>query len=272
MKSTSEDFEEVSGFYSWSRDYWIDLSRSATGEKNNVLNFGYWLGEGELLCDAQMNLFRLIQDYLGVPAAGDRGVEIGCGIGGYAVRVLQQYPVSLTCYDLLEDHLALARDYAREHAVADRLTTVQGNAMDMARFNDGELDFGYCIESSFHYSEKQKFFNEVHRVLKPGGSFVYADISCEDIAGIGFRSGNYFSPRQELEDQIRQAGFDILEHRDIGDQVYLPLNRHIRDFNNRQFAGMKKPKLARYWELVSTNYAQLHASGKMGYQIYKLQK
>ena len=208
-------------------------------------------------------------------SASDRGVEIGCGIGGYAVRLLERTPVELTCYDLLDEHLSLTRSYAESRSVDERLHTIQGNSMNMENFADGSLDFMYCVESSFHYDEKQKFFNEVARVLKPGATFVYADISCEDVSRITFKSGNHFSAKSELEGYITNAGMDIVEHRDIGGQVYEPLQRYTEYFNDELLsepAGSSNAKVGKYWDLVLNNYTKLYLQGKMGYQVFKLRK
>jgi SAM-dependent methyltransferase len=145
----------------------------------------------------------------------------------------------------------------------------------MSFFDDNALDFVYCIESSFHYDEKQKFFNEVCRVMKPGAIFVYADISCENVAKIAFKSGNHFSSKRELDNYITAAGMDIIEHRDIGNEVYEPLQRFTAWFNDELLqapTGSGKAKVGRYWDLVNSNYTKLYRQGLMGYQIYKLRK
>jgi len=265
--------DQINNFYGWIRDYLADLSASPEGELTHAINFGYWPPGTKNLYDAQIAFFDLIVSMLEPLHAGDHGVEIGCGIGGYSVRLLQQHPVKLTCYDLLEEHLSLTRDYAAINKVDERLHTIQGNSMDMSHFDNNVLDFVFCIESSFHYDEKQKFFNEVCRVMKPGATFVYADISCEDVSKIAFKSGNHFSSRAELDNYITSAGMSIIEHRDIGPQVYEPLQQYTEYFNDELLhatADSGKAKVGRYWDLVNSNYTKLYRRGLMGYQIYKL--
>jgi len=276
LNNRQDDFIEIDEFYSWIRDYWADLSSSPEGDRTNVLNFGYWPPGCESLFDAQQAFFDTVVSLLGQIPADAQGVEVGCGIGGFAARLLERYSCRLICFDLLELHLELTRRHAERKGVADRLQTVQGNSMDMAQFSEDKLDFVYCIESSFHYDEKQKFFDAVHRAMKPDAGFVFADISREDHARISFRSGNHFSSRQELDDYVTNAGFRIVAHQDIGNAVYGPLHEYIRVYNRSRFSpsepGRKKSKVARYWELVLNNYAQLNSQDLMGYQIYKLQK
>ncbi|MDG1850827.1 MAG: methyltransferase domain-containing protein [Gammaproteobacteria bacterium] len=275
MEPNHEDSDQINQFYQWIRGYLADLSRSADGELSHAINFGYWEAGCKNLFDAEMAFFELILSMLSPLEQGDHGVEIGCGIGGYAARLLERCPVQLTCYDLLEEHLQLTRQFAETKAVAERLRTIQGNSMEMDTFSDDSLDFIYCVESSFHYDEKQKFFNEVQRVLKPGATFVYADISCEDVSKITFKSGNHFSAKTELDDYLKNANLVIVEHRDIGGQVYRPLQEYTEYFNDELLdapAGSNKAKVGKYWDLVLNNYTKLFNKGLMGYQVYKVQK
>ena len=275
MNSQHESSDQINEFYRWIRDYLADLSRATDGELSHAINFGYWTPSCKNLFDAEMAFFDLVVDMLSPLAAGDHGVEIGCGIGGYAARLLEKHPVNLSCYDLLEEHLLLTRKFAEEKSVGDRLTTIQGNSMEMDNFENDSLDFVYCIESSFHYDEKQKFFNEVSRVLKPGATFVYADISCEDSAKVTFKSGNHFSAKGEFNTFLKDAGLKIIEHRDIGAQVYSPLQKYTEYFNDELLdapAGSDKAKVGKYWDLVLNNYTKLFSQGLMGYQVYKIKK
>ena len=275
MNSAPEHSEQINHFYRWIRSYLAELSRATDGEISHAINFGYWEADCTNLYDAQLAFFNLIKNFLSPLEQDHHGVEVGCGIGGYAIRLLQSSPINLTCYDLLNEHLSITREYAQEKGVEDRLNTIQGNSMNMTSIADESLDFMYCVESSFHYDEKQKFFNEVYRVLKPGASFVYADITCEDVSRITFKSGNHFSGREELDQCITTAGLNIIEHRDIGDQVYVPLQRYTEYFNDellQEPAGSDKAKVGKYWDLVLNNYTKLHKKNQMGYQVYKTRK
>ena len=275
MKLTEEEARQIHQFYGWIRDYLADLSRSTTGDLSHAINFGYWPNTCENLYDAQMAFCDLIAELLSPLEEGMHGVEVGCGIGGYAIRLLEKHPVELICYDLLQEHLDITRRYAEKKSVEDRLHTIQGNSMNMESIEDNSLDFMYSVESSFHYDEKQKFFNEVFRVLKPGAVFAYADISCEDISRIAFKDGNHFSSKLELDEYINTAGLTIDQHRDIGEQVYEPLYDYTARFNDEILdapPGSTKAKVGKYWDLVNSNYTKLYRQGKMGYQVYRLSK
>lgn len=266
LESMEDLVREVGDFYAWSRDYWIDLGRRADGAGSGMLNFGLWEEHTGNMFDAQENLRRLIVRCLGALPPGARGLEIGCGIGGAAIRFAQEREVALTCMDLVPAQLEIGRKLARTAGVEGRIEFRQGSSMDMP-FQNGAFDFSYCIESSFHYPDKPAFFRENFRVLKPGAVAVVADITCENNSLVTFRKGNYFCSVEETRQLMHESGFAVEEIVRIGDRVFHPLRAYVEKFN----AG-RRDKLCRYWNLVLKNYAELCDQGSMGYEIFVLRK
>ncbi|MFN7087837.1 MAG: SAM-dependent methyltransferase [Burkholderiales bacterium] len=257
---------EVGDFYAWSRNYWMDLGRDAAGTASGMLNFGLWDAATVRMFDAQENLVRLVFERLGALPPGAQGLEIGCGIGGAAIRLARAREVRLTCMDLVPEQIAIARGLAEAAGVGGRIVFRQGSSMAMP-FADASFDFSYCIESSFHYPDKPAFFRENHRVLKPGATALLADITCEDNSLVAFRKGNYFCAVEETRRLVREAGFAVVETVHIGERVFRPLLDYVEAYN----AG-RRDKLCRYWNVVLKNYAKLAAQGKMGYEIFVLRK
>jgi SAM-dependent methyltransferase len=82
---------------------------------------------------------RALNEYLPRPPA--RVLDCGGGPERYAIELARQgYDVVL--FDLSAGNLALAREKAAEAGVA--LTFVQGTALDLSRFADGEFDAVLC--------------------------------------------------------------------------------------------------------------------------------
>lgn len=257
---------DVGDFYAWSRGYWIDLGRDRDGECSGMLNFGLWEENTDKMFDAQEKLRQLIVRCLGELPSGSRGLDIGCGIGGAAIRLTQQADVAMTCMDLVSDQLEIGQRLAEKAGMAGRVAFCPGSSMNMP-FQDDAFDFSYCIESSFHYPDKRAFFRENFRILKPGAVAVVADITCEDNAQVAFRKGNYFPALAEMRQLMGEAGFLVEDVVRIGDRVFHPLLSYVEKFN----AG-RRDKLRRYWNLVLKNYAALFDRGKMGYDIFVLRK
>lgn len=258
---------EISHFYETIRDYWALLSRSADGKPSNMLNFGYWPATTAHLYDAQQCFVREI--WMALPDRGKLrlGLEIGCGIGGVCISLLRGNPaLAMTGVDISSQQLALAQQNARTAGVEPRLALVKGSSMDLPCGNDA-FDFTLCLESTFHYEDKKRFFAENFRVLSPGGYAVVADITCEDASKVRFRRGNHFEPRQAYLDYAREAGFRVESVKDLGPAVYRPLHDWIKTFNRE-----RRVPSGKYWSVVLNNYEELAAMGLMGYHLFLLHK
>lgn len=262
----NDSVAQVGDFYAWIRDYWTEMGRNKDGACSGMLNFGLWKENTATMFDAQESLRQLVANCLGTLPLGARGLDIGCGIGGAAIRLVQERDVALTCMDLVPTQLAIARESAIKAGVADRMGFRVGNSMDMP-FQDGIFDFSYCLESSFHYADKLAFFRENCRVLKPGAVAVVADITCEDNSLVSFRNGNDFCAVEELRNLMIESGFLVEDVIPIGDRVFKPLQVYVENFSFGQ-----RDKLRRYWNLVLKNYSALFDRGEMGYEIFILRK
>lgn len=232
-----------------------------------MLNFGYWLDSSDDLYRAQYNLLEKVRSNINCDSSDATGLEIGCGIGGISIGMLKSMQsLHMTSIDISREQLDIAHQNAIESGVWSRLRLAECSSMALP-FDSGHFDFTLCVESSFHYEDKVAFFEENFRVLKPGGQAVLADITCEDNEGVAFRRGNHFERRDYYIALAESAGFRVESVEDIGQSVYQPLLRHIRDYNKRQ-----KEASGKYWSVVLRNYARLADLGTMGYHIFRLRK
>lgn len=123
-------------------------------------------------------------------------LEVSCGRGGGAAFLARSFsPRRYVGIDLSEQNVRLAQ--VRESAA--NLEFEVGDAEALAA-PDASFDVVVNIEASHLYDDRKAFFSEVHRVLKPGGRFCYVD---------GCWRGD------DLEPDLRAAGFELLERRDI---------------------------------------------------------
>jgi phthiocerol/phenolphthiocerol synthesis type-I polyketide synthase E len=106
------------------------------------------------------------------PIEGRRVLDVGCGRGG-AVHVLTHFfaPAGVTGLDLSP----AAIDFCRRAHRHPRVRFELGDAEHLPFANDS-LDVVINIESSHTYPNIQSFYDEVWRVLVPGGYFLYTDV------------------------------------------------------------------------------------------------
>lgn len=107
-----------------------------------------------------------------VDMAGKSVLEVSCGRGGgasYAMRYLK--PKHYVGLDLSPTNIA----FCRKQYDHEGLEFVEGDADDLP-FDDEEFDIVVNIEASNGYDSVPIFFEQVHRVLKPGGHLFFADL------------------------------------------------------------------------------------------------
>ncbi|MDA0989160.1 MAG: class I SAM-dependent methyltransferase [Verrucomicrobia bacterium] len=107
---------------------------------------------------------------------GKAVLEVGCGRGGGASYVARYHkPSKLTAMDYSEHAVAWCR---RRHR-APNLRFIVGDALSLP-FPDGTFDAILNVESSHCYASMPTFLREVARVLRPGGTFLFADLRSAD--------------------------------------------------------------------------------------------
>lgn len=107
-----------------------------------------------------------------VPLKGLDVLEVGCGRGGgtsYIARYLA--PNSIKGFDLCRK----AIDFCNRYYSIERLSFCCADALNIPYTNDN-FDAVINVESSHRYSNMERFLDEVHRILKPGGYFLFADL------------------------------------------------------------------------------------------------
>lgn len=95
--------------------------------------------------------------------------DVGCGSGAMLCEVLKDRPDWVGYgLDISEVAIDYARRLARHKGVATRATLQTGCLMDLP-FADSSLDVLIASEVVEHLPEPQRVFNELSRVLAPGG-------------------------------------------------------------------------------------------------------
>jgi SAM-dependent methyltransferase len=142
---------------------------------------------------------QLYQHALGAVVLREKDVlEVGSGRGGgasYVSRYLR--PLSVTGLDFSQQ----AVDLCNRHRKAPGLAFTCGDAQAMP-FPDSSFDAVLNIESSHCYPSMGKFLAEVHRVLRLGGSFLFADLRSCDGLGTLHRQFEASPLTLEREDDI----------------------------------------------------------------------
>jgi ubiquinone/menaquinone biosynthesis C-methylase UbiE len=106
-----------------------------------------------------------------VDLSGKRVLEVSCGAGGGASYIVRNLgPASYTGLDLNPASI----EKCRERHKLPGLDFVQGDAENLP-FPNQSFDAVINVEASHQYPHFPRFLEEVARVLRPGGYFLYTD-------------------------------------------------------------------------------------------------
>jgi len=133
-------------------------------------------GEGWLSPGGNEELERLLD---GIEIQGKSILDIGVGAGGPALALLNKFGAGhVTGIDVEQPVIDRALELAKAHGLQDRLELhcVQPGPLP---FTDEKFDVVFSKDSFIHIAEKRTLFDEVHRVLRPSGIFVFSDWCCD---------------------------------------------------------------------------------------------
>ncbi|MCL4528425.1 MAG: class I SAM-dependent methyltransferase [Chloroflexi bacterium] len=169
---------------------------------------------------------------------GDSVLEIAPGAGYLSIELSKLGKYKITGIDISKDLVEIASRNAKEAGVD--IDFQQGNVSNMP-FHENEFNFIICVLAFKNFKEPLKALEEMHRVLKPGGTALIMDLNrnasmkvtktvAENmgikgikayIAGAIQKQGAY--TRKEFETFISQTEFKkfVIKDTDIGFSIYL---------------------------------------------------
>ena len=109
-------------------------------------------------------------------AASDHLLDVGSGIGGPARYFADRFGCRVTGIDLTAEFCAVARQVTQMMGLDDRVAIHEGNAL-ATPFEAASFDGAYSMNVSMNIADKDGFYREIHRVLKPGGWLVLSEIA-----------------------------------------------------------------------------------------------
>ena len=144
-------------------------------------------------------------------------LDIGCGIGGPARYFARTFGCKVTGVDLTNEYIEVARMLTGKVGLSHKIDFECQDATSL-KYDDSKFDMAWALNVTMNIKDRTGFYSEVHRVLRPGGSFAISEI------GQGRQGDPYYPlpwarnpeysflvPPEEMRRLLEDAGFRILE-------------------------------------------------------------
>lgn len=194
-----------------------------------LMNYGYSDQKKEVPLseeDAQDRYSVQLYHHLAIETElkGKDVVEIGCGRGGGLSYIARNFaPSTVKGIDLTHKSI----DFCKNQYDTENLTFEQGDAQELSLANNS-FDVVFNVESSHRYPNFQSFINEVVRVLRPGGHFLFTDL-------------RFDSDYDEMRKIVDASGLEMVKERFINDEVVEALE--LDDARRRELIERLAPKI-----------------------------
>jgi ubiquinone/menaquinone biosynthesis C-methylase UbiE len=169
-------------------------------DHSDFLNFGYWLEDTQSPREACENLMEKLLDF--IPEQRGTILDVACGKGATTRYLLKYYkPENVTGINISDKQLRICR----KNAPRCNFSLMDATQL---KFPDNSFDNIICVEAAFHFDTRDRFLQEVHRVLKPGGRLVLSDL----IAIVSpwarlLPAANYVRDLSEYKEKCLRANF-----------------------------------------------------------------
>jgi ubiquinone/menaquinone biosynthesis C-methylase UbiE len=188
------------------------------------LHWGYW-DASSAADDFAAAAERLSQIMIGKTriAAGERFVDLGCGVGQPAVKLAKARGCLVDGVTISGFQQQSATARAQAEGLGDRLRFIHGSALEIP-CADQTYDGGWFFESIFHMGQRDAL-REAARVLKPAATLVLTDLpilpyTTEDFMDfVREHIHSSFVAKEDYPGLLADAGFELVGIDDITENV-----------------------------------------------------
>ncbi|MEL7036468.1 MAG: methyltransferase domain-containing protein [Cyanobacteria bacterium J06592_8] len=138
------------------------------------IHYGIYQQADEPIHDASQRTVDTIAQTLENLNQNSRVIDLGAGYGGAARYLAKTYGCQVSCLNLSEVQNERNRKLNQEQALADLVEVTQGS-FEQIPYPDNSFDIVWSQDAILHSSDRRHVFEEIKRILKPGGELIFTD-------------------------------------------------------------------------------------------------
>ena len=167
-----------------------------------------------------------------------RVLDVGSGVGGTSRCLAREFGCHVSGIDLTDEYCRVAAMLSDRVGLAGLVDYRQGDATSLP-FPDASFDIVWTEHVAMNIPDKPKLYQEMYRVLKPGGTLAIHDILAGPSGPVLFPvpwartpESSFLATPDELRGLLEKAGFDIADWSDKTDAArawFIALAEKIRN-------------------------------------------
>lgn len=185
-------------------------------------------------------------------------LDIGCGLGGPCRMLAERYNCTTSGIDLSKEYIRTAEKLSQLVKLESKTSFFQGDATALP-FEDESFDVVWTQHVQMNVPNKQKFYSEINRVLKPNGFFLYYDILKNNDERVKYpmpwatsEDHSFLFKNSEMDDIVTKLGLTKVSSKDqtrAGIEFFEGMLSKIKEFGppkiglNVLMGETTKPKL-----------------------------
>lgn len=147
-------------------------------------------------------------------------LDIGSGIGGTSRCLAKEFGCRVTGIDLTDEYCQLAAMLTAKVGLDGLIDYRQGDATNLP-FEDNAFDVVWTEHVAMNIPDKRRFYGEMYRVLKPGGTLAIYDVLTGAAGSVLFPvpwartpETSFLVSPEELRQLLGDAGFTVSDWQD----------------------------------------------------------